>query len=89
MIVSAKHIDRRDSTRGTQRHIAVAAEIRPTRRSATSQMRGARGVTSIEYALLAALIAMAILVVVQGLGSAVFNLFNHVATCAANMFQGC
>lgn len=41
--------------------------------------RDDRGVTSVEYALMAALIAVAIIVAVTGLGTALSTEFNNIA----------
>lgn len=45
------------------------------------------GVTSVEYALIAALIAMAILVGVQLYATRLGELFDHIAQCVVN--RGC
>jgi pilus assembly protein Flp/PilA len=42
-------------------------------------LREENGVTSIEYALIAALIAMVIVAAVQGVGVELQGLYNHVA----------
>ncbi len=87
--MSARDSADRESALGRRGARAVAAETRRARRAVTPLKRGIRGVTSIEYALLGALIAVVIFLAVQGVGGAVANLFGNVATCAANMFQGC
>ncbi|MBS1155434.1 MAG: hypothetical protein H6R07_1358 [Proteobacteria bacterium] len=46
--------------------------------------RDTEGVTAIEYALLAALIAMAILGGVMAVGDSVLTMWNRVATCVAS-----
>lgn len=46
--------------------------------------RDSAGITAIEYALLAALIAMAILGGVMAVGDSVQAIWNRVATCVAN-----
>jgi pilus assembly protein Flp/PilA len=46
--------------------------------------RDDRGVTSVEYGLMVALIAMAIIFAVTALGTQLSNLFNAVATTIGN-----
>jgi pilus assembly protein Flp/PilA len=52
-------------------------------------IREEEGVTAIEYALIAALIAIVIVVGVSAAGVSINNLFNKVATCVASPATGC
>ncbi len=87
--MSTRDFASRKSADGPQRSVAAATGIRHAHHATTPLKRSVRGVTSIEYALIAALIAIVIFLAVQGLGGAVSNLFNQVATCSTNLFHGC
>jgi pilus assembly protein Flp/PilA len=53
----------------------------------STRSRRQRGVTSIEYALIAALIALAIVVGVSDTGVAIGKLYDHVATQVADAIK--
>ena len=57
--------------------------------SARSFLREDDGVTAIEYGLLAALIAVAIIVGANAVGGALNNLFNLIAGCLGNLPAAC
>lgn len=68
---------------------AVIGEVRKTRVARPPFARRQSGVTSIEYALIAALIAMAIIVSVTSVGAAVGDLYSHVAHLVGCTISGC
>lgn len=52
-------------------------------------LREEEGVTAIEYALIAALIAVAIIVTVSAVGTQLNNVFQRIANCLVNPTSGC
>lgn len=52
-------------------------------------LRDEEGVTAIEYALIAALIAVAIIVTVSAVGTQLNNTFQKIANCLVNPTAGC
>lgn len=52
-------------------------------------LREEEGVTAIEYALIAALIAVAIIVTVSAVGTQLNTVFQRIANCLSNPTAGC
>lgn len=63
--------------------------MRAIARKLTGFVRDESGVTAIEYALLAALIAVVIIAGAALLGTNINELFNDIANCMANPAAGC